>query len=239
MLNDPNGLCFWQGNWHLFYQGYPPADPRQRWGHAISEDLIHWRDLPYAIYPDPEKKCYSGATLVEDDRVIAMYYGTEVGEMVAVSSDPLLLNWEKLTGKQVIDIRSADGSELPYVIHDQCIWKSGGTYYALSNGTSKRPDLNYLFKSTDLEHWAYLHPFVENDRFTLVGDDGACPYFWPIGDRDILIFFSHMSGGQYLLGDFDSQREKIVTTSHGRFNFGASTPSATPDGEGGIVVFST
>ena len=40
-LNDPNGLCFWQGRWHLFYQGYPPEDPRVHWGHAISDDLIH------------------------------------------------------------------------------------------------------------------------------------------------------------------------------------------------------
>jgi len=45
-LNDPNGLCFWQGNWHMFYQAYPPEDDRQHWGHTISEDLIHWRDLP-------------------------------------------------------------------------------------------------------------------------------------------------------------------------------------------------
>ena len=90
-LNDPNGLCRWQGRWHLFYQGYPSEDPRPHWGHAMSEDLIHWRDLPYCIYPNPEEKCYSGATLVEVDRVIAMYHGVGVGNMVAVSSDPLLL----------------------------------------------------------------------------------------------------------------------------------------------------
>ena len=95
-LNDPNGLCFWQGRWHLFYQAYPPEDPRQHWGHAVSDDLIHWRDLPLAIYPNPEDRCYSGATLVEKDRVIAMYHGTRVGNMVAVSSDPLLLNWMKV-----------------------------------------------------------------------------------------------------------------------------------------------
>ena len=59
-LNDPNGLCFWQGRWHLFYQGYPPEDPRQHWGHAVSDDLIHWRDLPYAIYPNQERCCFSG-----------------------------------------------------------------------------------------------------------------------------------------------------------------------------------
>ena len=48
-LNVPNGLCYWKGNWHLFYQAYPPEDPRQHWGHAISENLINWKDLPYAI----------------------------------------------------------------------------------------------------------------------------------------------------------------------------------------------
>ncbi len=71
-LNDPNGLCFWQGNWHMFYQAYPPEDRRQHWGHAISKDLIHWKDLPYAIYPGPERAVFSGGTMVEDDRVIAM-----------------------------------------------------------------------------------------------------------------------------------------------------------------------
>ena len=88
-LNDPNGLCFWQGRWHLFYQAYPPEDDRQHWGHAVSDDLVHWRDLPYAIYPSPEDKCFSGSTLVEDDRVIAIYHGVGAGNMVATSSDPL------------------------------------------------------------------------------------------------------------------------------------------------------
>ena len=50
-LNDPNGLCFWQGRWHLFYQGYPPEDPRVHWGHAISDDLIHWRDSAVCDLP--------------------------------------------------------------------------------------------------------------------------------------------------------------------------------------------
>jgi beta-fructofuranosidase len=247
MLNDGNGLCFWKGRWHLFYQAYPPEDPRQHWGHAVSDDLIHWRDLPYAIYPNPEKKCYSGSALVEEGRVIAMYHGTEVGNMVAVSNDPLLLNWEKVTGKAVIPMRSADGSPLPYRVYDPCIFKKDGVYYSLSGGTlpgpgGKRVRANFLFRSKDLAKWEYLHPFVEDDRFTLVGDDGACPYFWPIGERHILLFFSHMSGGQYLLGDYDKERDKFVATSHGYFNFGAAKPSgvhaptATPDGKGGVIV---
>ena len=247
-LNDPNGLCFWQGRWHLFYQGYPPEDPRPHWGHAVSDDLIHWRDLPYAIYPDPEECCFSGATLVEDDRVIAIYHGTQVGNMVAVSSDPLLLNWEKVTGEPVIPIPEHDGSPRKYTVFDPCIWKRDGVYYSLSGGTltdgpgGQRIAADFVFRSEDLETWEYLHPLTEDDMFTLVGDDGACPYFWPIGDRHMLLFFSHMSGGQYLLGDYDDERDKLVVTSHGLFNFGPAVPSgvhapsATPDGQGGIVV---
>ncbi len=247
-LNDPNGLCYWQGRWHLFYQAYPPEDPRQHWGHAISDDLIHWEDLPLAIYPNPEYQCYSGSALVEDDRVIAMYHGTLVGNMVAVSSDPLLLNWEKVTGKAVIDIKSSTGEPLPYNVHDPNIWKKDGVYYSLSNGRvkegpgGKNVRANFLFRSNDLANWEYLHKFVEDDIFTQVGDDGACPYFWPIGDRYILPFYSHTSGGQYFLGDYDTERDKLVVTSHGKFNFGASgpagvhAPSATPDGEGGVII---
>ena len=247
-LNDPNGLCFWQDRWHLFYQACPPEDPRQHWGHAISDDLIHWQDLPYAIYPNPEERCYSGAALVEEDRVIAMYHGTTVGNMVAVSHDPLLLNWEKLTGAPVIPKASADGSPLPYRVFDPCLWKKGDHYYALSGSilphaaSGRRTRANFLFRSSNLVDWDYLHPFVEDDRFTLVGDDGACPYFWPIGDRHILLFYGHMSGGQALLGDYDTERDKFVVTSHHDFNFGASEPggvhasSATPDGKGGVNV---
>ena len=252
MLNDPNGLCFWQGRWHLFYQAYPPEDTRQHWGHAVSDDLILWRDLPYCIYPDPERCCFSGSALVEEDRVIAMYHGTEVGNMVATSSDPLLLNWDKVAGKAVVPIAGPAGKPWPPRIFDPCIWKQGDFYYSLSAGT--RPEGpagqpvrgNFLLRSPDLEHWEYLHPFVEDDRYTFVGDDGACPYFWPIGEgpsaRHILLFFSHMSGGQYLLGDYDAARDKFVVTYGARFNFGPSTPSgvhapsAAPDGDGGVIT---
>lgn len=247
-MNDPNGLCFWQGNWHMFYQGYPPEDKRQHWGHTISKDLIHWRDLPYAIYPSPERAVYSGSTLVEDNRVIAMYQGTQVGEMVALSDDPLLLNWEKVTGKAVISNKSDAGFPLPYRTYDPCIWKKDSIYYALvgdRNPTGpggKLSRANFLFRSKDLAKWEYMHEFIEDDGYTLVGDDGSCPYFWPIGDRYILPFFSHMSGGQYLLGDYDTRNDKFKVTNHGKFNFGAwgpagvHAPSATPDGKGGVII---
>ena len=245
-LNDPNGLCFWQDRWHLFYQAYPPEDSRQHWGHAVSDDLIHWEDLPLAIYPDPEECCFSGSTLVEADRVIAMYHGTKIGNMAAVASDPLLLNWEKLGDGAVIPMHN---EESPYVIYDPCIWRQGDYYYTVSgyvspDGPGNKPQLaEYLFRSQDLVTWDYIHQFVEHNHYSDVGDDGACPYFWPIGDKHMLLYFSHRSGGKYLIGDYATEREKFVVTGGGEFNFGpvgpggVHAPSATPDGNDIIVIF--
>ncbi len=239
-IGDPNGLCFWQDSWHLFYQGFPSEDRRQHWGHAISTDLIHWKDLPYAIYPGPERQVYSGSTLVEENRVIAMYHGTALGNMIAVSDDPLLLNWEKVSGNAVIPTRSTTGFPLPYSVFDPCIWKRDSVYYALSAGKTIAPGgmsagAVYLFRSKDLKKWEYMHQFVEGDRFSMVGDDFACPYFWPIGDRYIMYFFSHMSGGQFLLGDYDTKDNKFRVTS-GSGHAGIGPPSATPDGKGGVIL---
>ena len=247
-LNDGNGLCFWKGRWHLFYQGYPPEDPRQHWGHAVSDDLIHWRDLPYAIYPNPEHHCFSGSTLVEEDRVIAMYFGTYAGEMVAVSNDPLLLNWEKVTGKAVIPMVKLDETGRPYRVYDPCIWKDKDGYYSLSgtywDGTVREDCtmVQHLFFSRNLRQWKYLGPFVEGGEFTEPGEDGAVPYFWPLADKHILLFASHKRGAQYLLGDYDRANHKFKPFAHGRFNFGlmgpggVHAPTATPDGKGGVIV---
>ena len=247
-LNDPNGLCSWQGRYHLFYQAYPPEDPRPHWGHAVSDDMVRWRDLPLAIYPGIEEMCYSGSTLVEDDRVIAIYHGPSAGNMVAVASDPLLLNWEKVPGNPVVPLTESDENGRPYRVFDPCIWKEPEGYYALSGrywdgslfGDCRM--VQHLFFSQDLSRWTYMGPFVEGDIFTEPGEDGAVPYFWPIGDKHILIFASHMRGSQYLLGDYDRVHTRFRPYAHGRFNFGSidpggvHAPSATPDGNGGIYV---
>lgn len=248
-LNDPNGLCCWQGHYHLFYQAYPPEDFRQYWGHAVSKDLVHWEDLPLAIYPGIEEKVYSGSTLVEADRVIAFYQGTRAGSMAAVSSDPLLLNWEKLAECPVIpNIPEEEAQERPARVGDPCLWKEDDGYYALGGGWTDGEIfrdsriIEHLFYSQDLTRWTYLGDFVEGDIFTSPGEDGAVPYFWPIGDKHILLFASHQRGSQYLLGDYDSERHRFKPFAHGRFNFnqirhgGVHAPTATPDGAGGIYV---
>lgn len=250
IMHDPNGLCYWQGKWHLFYQFLPTKDSRQHWGHAVSDDLIHWKDLPIALYPVPEERVYSGATFVEKDRVIAMYYGLGFGDIVATSNDPLLLNWKKIA-TPAIALKSKDGSPLPYYVFDTAIWKENDTYYAVTGG-GRTPDGpggkmmrgNYLFSSKNLVDWEYMHEFMKNERFLMPGEDAACPYFWQIGDRHIFLFFSHITGGKYFLGDYDKENHHFYPTTFGKFNFGpwgpggVHAPSATPDGKGGVIMIS-
>jgi len=231
-LNDPNGLCFWQGRWHLFYQAYPPDEfpdandipqRRQHWGHAVSDDLVRWRDLPYAIYPGIERMCFSGGTVVEPERVVAFYPGIQAGQMVAESRDPLLLNWEKLGGAPVQGCPTGDS----------CIWKEGDTFYGLIGA-------DQLVASSNLRQWSVRGPFIESNPFPL-GDAAACPGFVPIGDKHLLVSFSHTTGGQYLLGDYDLQRHRFRPIAQGRFNHGLVSPGGVHapcvavDPKGGVV----
>ena len=239
-LNDPNGLCFYNGKYHLFYQQYPPADPRQHWGHAISEDLVHWADLPTAIYPDPERAVYSGNTLVEEDRVIAMYHGLDCGNMVAVSKDPLLLNWEKLTGNPVI---TWDPGK-PYGVFDPHLRKEADGYYSLSGVAKHTPFGRRMteqqFYSRDLVHWTWIGELMEENPYLSVGEDGACPYFIPMkDDRYLLFHFSHHSGPHILSGIYDPITHKfrpdhyLRPTSQGPGNGTLHAPCAISDGNGG------
>jgi len=244
-LNDPNGFCYWQGRWHLFYQAYPPEDPRQHWGHAVSGDLIHWKDLPYAIYPNPEEMCFSGNVMIEGDRAVAMYPGIPFGEMIATSHDPLLLNWNKLTGDTVYPFKEWKWRQTHT---DPFLFKEGDAYYCIiggvePNGPGGKPvRADYLSKSKDLTHWQYVHEFVENDHYSLVGDDGSCPYFYPLGDKHIMIYFTHYSASKYLIGEYDKKEMKFKVLNGGNFNrgpvhpSGLCAPSAFPDGKGGVIT---
>ena len=75
-LNDPNGFSYYKGKYHMFYQYYPYE---AKWGHAISDDLLHWKYLPAALAPDEaydRDGCFSGsAVTLPDGRHMLMYTG--------------------------------------------------------------------------------------------------------------------------------------------------------------------
>ncbi len=229
-LNDPNGTVFWKGRWHLFYQCVPgmfdAGGGIAQWGHAVSEDLVHWKDLPLAITPTPgtydEKGCWSGTALVENDRVIANYHAHMGGNCIATASDEMLTNWVKHPANPVIPFD-------PQKTYDPCIWKEDDTYYSISGRITKAAhgdgldqefggqDIAYLYKSPDLEHWSFTGAFYEGGLFTNPGEDCACPDFFPIGDKYMLLFLSHNQGAQYYIGDYSDGR--FAPRFHGRMNF--------------------
>ena len=240
-LNDPNGLCFFKGKWHLFYQH--SLGNGWFWGHAVSTDCVHWQDLPAALTPEEwEEQCWSGNVMIEGDRAIAAYYSKNVGIVVAVSEDPELIKWEKvLPDRPVIPMPRDPETQKKYIVFDPCIWKKGDRYYLISGKfrpdpiTGEREREAFLFTSPDLKNWEFLHPFLENDIFSKHADDCACPYFDPIGDKHAIIHFSHNSGPKYMLGYYDTEGDKFrpfegkSLTSSNSFFGGLHAPSAFPE----------
>src|ERR1700712_1253265 len=68
-MNDPNGLIYYHGFYHLFFQFYPDSTVwgPMHWGHAISQDLIHWKQAPIALYPDSLGYIFSGSAVADDN----------------------------------------------------------------------------------------------------------------------------------------------------------------------------
>lgn len=195
-LNDPNGLIQWQGLYHLFYQYHPFSAQwgRIHWGHAVSDDLARWSDLPIALTPDPvgadADGCWSGC-LVDDAGVPTIIYtGVRAGVEVqcVATGDDALVAWRKHPGNPVIAAPPAGLETLGF--RDPCVWREDdGWRMLLATGLRGRGGAALLYASPDLLHWTYLHPLLAADE---VGDElpdpgelgeiWECPGLFPLGD---------------------------------------------------------
>ncbi len=228
-MNDPNGTVYWKGRWHLFYQFFPDWSSgvsMAHWGHAVSADLVHWDDLSIALEPEADtydqKGCWSGTSIVDGNRVIANYHAHQSGNCIAISQDEMLESWYKLPSNPYVDFD-------PEKTYDPCIWKRNNKYYSISgritnahygdgrDQESGGKDIAYLYSSDDLENWEYVDVFYLGGVFTNPGEDCACPDFFKIGNRYMLLFLSHNQGAQYYLGSYSDN--KFYPEAHGRMNF--------------------
>ena len=221
-LGDPNGSIYWQDKYHLFYQFMPrwPAEDKAHWAHAVSDDLVHWDDLPIALTPTPggpdEQGCFSGNAVDDNGVLTLVYWGVRTGICVATSDD--MITWRVSADNPVVPEPPRGAEE--WRTHDPCAWREGDTWYVISGsqqgdprgiGTSR--DAAYMFRSPDLVHWEYMHPLYEP------GDESDCavPQFFPLGDKHMLLFASHTRGAQYYVGTYADNR--FVPERHGRMNY--------------------
>lgn len=109
-MNDPNGLVFYKGKYHAFFQHYPFATHwgQMHWGHAISEDLINWEELDIALFPDKPYEnsggCFSGSAIVKDDRLYLFYTSVseELGQTQSMAYSDDGITFTKFEGNPVI-----------------------------------------------------------------------------------------------------------------------------------------
>ena len=109
-MSDPNGLKQWKGLYHLFYQYPRTRSPEGRlkacWGHAVSEDLVHWRHLPVALEPTsggPDSDgCASGCALDRDGERVFVYTGVRPPAVCLATGSHDLVRWHKHRQNPVI-----------------------------------------------------------------------------------------------------------------------------------------
>ena len=82
-INDPNGFIYYKGKYHLFYQHFPyaPIWGTMHWGHAVSEDLVHWEHKKIALFPTKSydrNGVFSGSAIEKDEKLY-FYYSAEIG----------------------------------------------------------------------------------------------------------------------------------------------------------------
>ncbi len=191
LINDPNGFCYFEGRYQLFFQWNPWACSHgaKAWGHVSSDDLIHWQHQPLALAPteDFEKDgCYSGSAIVKDGQLYLFYTGN------------VKLPAGQRTAYQCMAVREQEGRwrklgpviELPegYTGHvrDPKVWLHQGSYYmVLGAQTLERQGVILLYASSDLKSWLLRGEIAGSQRNGL-GDFGymwECPDLFSLGDR--------------------------------------------------------
>ncbi len=190
-MNDPNGFCYALGRYHVFYQFHPYSAVwgPMHWGHAVSDDLLHWEDLPVALAPSEDYDrdgCFSGSAIEYEGELFLIYTGhtylkkfgddeliREV-QCLAVSHDGGI-SFEKLG----VVIEPPEG-----VMHfrDPKIWKAGDKFRVAVGGRTVDTDqgIVVLYESDDLRRWTKLGLIDKAEGGLFMYE---CPDFFTLDDE--------------------------------------------------------
>jgi fructan beta-fructosidase len=213
-LNDPNGLVFYKGVYHLFYQHNPFGTKwgNMTWGHAVSQDLVHWQHLPHALEPDHMGTMFSGSAVVDwrnsggfaqdDEQALVIFYtaagntspestGQPYTQCIAYSVDAGQ-TLQKYEGNPIIG-HIAGGTRDPKVV-----WHEPSRQWVMALFIDE-PKHFALFASTNLKRWQHLQNLdIEGTR--------ECPDFFEMaveGEPDLRKWIFTGANGVYLVGAFD------------------------------------
>lgn len=215
-MNDPTGFIQWRGRYHLLYQHNPhgAVSINKHKGHAVSDDLVHWRHLPIALAPTPggyDQAHTATGCLVDNDGTPTLVYtgfanlNPLIESQCIATSDDGLLTWRKHPANPVI-AAPPPGLEVT-AFRDPCVWREGATWYMiLGSGLKGLGGTALLYRSPDLLHWEYLQPILVGDPQES-GTIWECPNLFPLGDRHVLIV-SHLPRREcmYFTGVYASGR---------------------------------
>lgn len=259
-MNDPNGFSYYNGKYHMFYQ-YHPYESKwgpMHWGHAVSEDLLHWEYLPAALAPDEAYDwdgCFSGSAItLPDGRHLLMYTGVvkehltndvqcEVQRQCLAVGDGV--DYEKYEKNPVLDEKNLPNGCSRFDFRDPKMWqKKDGTYCCVvGNRPADGSGQILLFTSVDGFQWEFQKVLVSNNnRF---GKMWECPDFFELDGRWVLLtspqdmlpagFEYHNGNGTLcLIGEFDEETDTFTERQNQSIDYGidfyAPQTVLAPDG---------
>ncbi|MDP7286619.1 MAG: GH32 C-terminal domain-containing protein, partial [Phycisphaerae bacterium] len=238
-INDPNGLIYYKGLYHMYYQ-YNPVSTNwgnMTWGHAVSKDLIHWKEQAAVLFPDSKGTCYSGAAFIDrknllgaksgaEDVLTAFYLRTKIGLCMATSNDAGM-TFTDYKGNPVLAHEGARiDTPRPFWYEPTKRWIAP-TYDHFVNKAGKKMRAVGFYSSADLKTWKY-ESRVEQKKW---GDElcGCVDFFQlPVdGDKKNTKWVMIMIEGSYIIGTFDGH---VFKTLKGK-------PAATSDRIRSLVKF--
>ncbi len=259
-MNDPNGFSYHNGKYHMFYQ-YHPYDSHwgpMHWGHAVSEDLLHWEYLPAALAPDEPYDmdgCFSGsAVTLPDGRHLLMYTGVlqerlwnggkrDVQTQCLAVGDGV--DYEKFGKNPVLDTKDLPEGVSRSDFRDPKMWrKKDGSYCCVvGNRPADGSGQILLYTSPDGFSWEFKRVFAaNNNRF---GKMWECPDFFELDGKGVLLVspqdmlpqgfeYHNGNGTMCLTGTYD-ERTDTFTEEHDQtidygIDFYAPQTVLAPDG---------
>ncbi len=248
-MNDPNGMVYFDGEFHLFYQYNPYGNRWQNmhWGHAVSTDLVSWTYLPVALAPDSLGAVFSGSAVVDvintagfgKNAMVAIYTsaGKVQSQSIAYSTDRGR-TFTKYDGNPVIPNQGIADFRDPKVM-----WHANSGQWVMSLATKQTIT---FYGSPDLKNWNRLSEFGNG-----IGSHAGvweCPDLFPLeymGQEKWVLLVSinpggpnHGSATQYFIGNFDGKTFVAdplpypLWLDYGRDNYAGVTWSHVPESDG-------